>query len=277
MKRARGLIVVMLALLILSSCSQPQATEEAPTAAAVTGRVTFAGSTTVQPLAAEIGKAFNEMYPDVTLEIAAGGSSVGIRAIHDGTVDIGMASRNLSAEEAEGIEVHQVAVDVIAMVVNSANPVSDLTMDQIRGIYSGEITNWSEVGGNDAAIIVAVRETTSGTRKAFDELVLDKEEPTAPMMEKLMTAGDVAALVTQNADAIGYVGFGNFEEGLKPVMVDGVEPTEENARNGSYTLKRPLQLLTGPLTQPLAMDFIEYALSADGQQLVIDSGWIPAN
>lgn len=275
MEGRRALTLLMLILAFIG-CSRVQAIEE-PTVAVVTGRVTFAGSTTVQPLAAELGKAYNEIYPDVTLEIAAGGSSVGIKAIHDGTVDIGMASRRLSDDEAEGLEIHQVAVDVIAMVVNVNNPVTDLTMEQIRGIYSGEITNWSAVGGADADIIVAVRETTSGTRKAFDELVLDKEAPAAPRMEKLMTAGDVAALVAQEPYVIGYVGFGNFEEGLKPLNIGGIEPTEANAKAGSYVLTRPLLLLTGPLTHPLAKAFVDYALSAEGQQLVVDSGWIPAN
>jgi phosphate transport system substrate-binding protein len=242
----------------------------------VSGRITFAGSTTVQPLAAEIGQAFHEEYPDVVLDIAAGGSSVGIKAVHDGTVDVGMASRNLSTEEAEGIEVRHIAVDVIALVVNEANPVSNLAFDQLQGIYSGEITNWSEVGGVDAEIFVAVRATTSGTRKAFDELVLDDEEPSAPKLKRLMTAGDVAAYVVNNPNAIGYVGFGNFEPGLTPVHIDGVEPNEANARDGSYQLTRPLQLLAGPLTQPLGHTFIEFALSDQGQQIVADSGWIPA-
>jgi phosphate transport system substrate-binding protein len=228
-------------------------------------------------LAAELGKAFNQIYPEITLEIAAGGSGVGIQAVHDGTADIGMASRQLTDEETEGIEHHQIAVDVIAMVVNPSNPINDLTIEKLRHIYSGEITTWSELGGADVAITVAVRETTSGTRMAFDELVLDKADPAAPEMVNLMTAGDVAAFVTNNPNAIGYVGFGNLEEGLKSLKVNGVTPTEDNARDGSYALTRPLLLLTGPLSQPVAETFVEYALSAAGQHVVVDSGWIPAN
>lgn len=276
-----GLIVIMIAQIVvvgLSGCSNTQPTTE-PQAAVYDdyGEITFAGSTTVQPLAAELAHTFNAQYPNVTLDIAAGGSSVGINAIHDGAVDIGMASRKLSGDEAEGIEVHQIAVDVIAIVVNEANPVEDLTHEQLRAIYQGEITNWSEVGGEDAGIVVAIRETTSGTRKAFDELVLDKAEPTAPNMEALMTAGDVAAKISDDPNAIGYVGFGNLESGIKAIHIDGIEPTEDNARNGSYGLTRPLQLLTGPLTQPLAKTFIEYAVSEEGQAIVQESGWIPAN
>lgn len=274
-KSSRSFVVLLFLVLTFTACAN--ATPEVPTEVPVSGRITFAGSTTVQPLAAEIARAFNAAYPDVILDIAAGGSSVGIKAVHDGTVDVGMASRRLTSEEAEGIEVYQIAVDVIAMVVNAENPVDNLTSEQLRAIYSGEINHWSEVGGNDAPILVAVRETTSGTRKAFDELVLDEEEPKAPNMERLMTAGDVAAYVVENPDAIGYVGFGNFESGLKPISIDSVEPNEANARDGSYQLTRPLQLLAGPLTQPLAHTFIEFALSKDGQQVVVDSGWIPAN
>jgi phosphate transport system substrate-binding protein len=281
-KWTRTMLVLILTLPImvtwLAGCSTPEPVTE--TTAAVhdeSGQITFAGSTTVQPLAAELAQAFNTQYPNVTLDIAAGGSSVGINAIHDGTVDIGMASRKLSDAEAEGIEVHQIAVDVIAIVVNEENPIENLDYDQLRAIYRGEITNWSEVGGEDVDILVAIRETTSGTRKAFDDLVLDKEEPTAPNMAALMTAGDVAAKVSGQTNAIGYVGFGNLEAGIKAIHIDGVEPTEDNARNGSYSLTRPLQLLTGPLTQPLAKTFIDYAVSDAGQDVVQASGWIPAN
>ncbi len=270
-------VVLIVMIVIVCGCSRTEPTPVEPTAESLSGKVTFAGSTTVQPLAAALGQAFNETYPGVALDIAAGGSSVGINAIHDGTVDIGMASRSLSGEEAEGIEVHKIAVDVLAVVVHPDNPVNDLTDEQLAGIYKGEILNWKELGGPDADIIVGIRETTSGTRKAFDKLVLDGENPSAPNIETCMTNGDVAALVKDTPDAIGYVGFGYLQEGLKSVSIDGVEATQENAVNASYTLMRPLQLLTGPLTQPLAEHFIEFALSTEGQQIISDNGWISAN
>lgn len=271
-------IIAILVMVTLGACQPISGARgtATPTPVPLTGRVTFAGSTTVQPLAAELGQAFNSINPDVVLEIAAGGSSVGIQAIHDGTVDIGMVSRSLKPEEEMGIAVYQVAVDVIAVVVNNANTVSNLTMGQLRDIYMGEITNWADVGGPDADITVVVRETTSGTRKAFDELVLDDQKPLAPIMEPVMTAGDVAAFVSNNANAIGYVGFGNFEEALRPISIDGTAPTEENALSGEYPLMRPLLLLTGPLSHPLAMAYINFALSEEGQAVVAESGWIPA-
>jgi phosphate transport system substrate-binding protein len=267
-------LIVMIAAVSSVSCTQPTPTQ--PNAEPLSGKVTFAGSTTVQPLAAELGQAFNETYPGVTLDIAGGGSSVGIKAVHDGTIDIGMASRSLSEEESDGIEIHKIAVDVIAVVVHPTNPVKSLTSEELAGIYRGEIINWQVLGGPDADIVVGIRETTSGTRKAFDKLVLDGENPAAPEIRTLMTNGDVAALVKDTPDAIGYVGFGYLQEGLRAVVINGVEPTQENAMNSSYPLTRPLQLLTGPLTQPTAERFIEFALSEDGQEVVSESGWIPA-
>jgi len=270
------LITLAALVLLVAACGTAPATPQPPTPPPQSGRITFAGSTTVQPLAAKLAEAFQQQYPGVTLDIAAGGSVVGIQAIHDGAVDIGMASRKLNPDEEEGIAQHQIAVDVIAVVVNNSNPVEGLTLSQLQDIYLGEVTNWSEVGGPNQPIEVVIREKTSGTRGAFDEIVLYTQEPTAPKLQTAMTAGDVAALVAAEPDAIGYVGFGNVEPGLKLLAIDGVLPSEETAREGSYTLVRPLLLLTGPLTQPLAQTFVDYALSAEGQQVVKDSGWVAA-
>lgn len=267
---------LLIFLLILAFAACTPSTPAITTVVPLTGQITFAGSTTVQPLADKLREAFNLIHPGVTLQIAAGGSTVGIKAIHDGTVDIGMASRRLKPDEAEGIEQHQIAVDVIAAVVNDANPVEGLTLEELRDIYLGEITNWREVGGEDSPITVIVRDKNSGTRGAFDDIVLSGEEPTAPGLKKALTAGDVAAGVLDDTGAIGYVGFGNLEPGLRALSIDDVLPSEENARSGDYPLVRPLLLLTGPLTQPLAHEFITYALSAEGQGVVAEQGWVPA-
>jgi phosphate transport system substrate-binding protein len=276
LKTACGLLALLLASCGLDACNRRPATPEPTPTPIVAGQITFAGSTTLQPLAHELGEAFNERYPDVELDIAAGGSVVGIQAIHEGSVDIGMASRALEPEEAEGIEQHQVAVDVIAVVVQASSPAEKLTLEQLRDIYLGKITNWHEVGGDDLAITVVVRGKNSGTRGVFDEIVLEKQEPAAPSMHTAVTAGDMAVTVIETPGAIGYVGFGNLESGLKMVAVDGILPSEETARNGSYPLIRPLLLLTGPLTQPLAHTFIDFALSDEGQYIVEASGWVPA-
>lgn len=257
---------------ILAGCGGPP---PAPTPTPVLGRITFAGSTTVQPLAAKIGQDFNALYPEVTLEIAAGGTGVGIDAIHAGTVDIGMASRALQPAEAEGITAHPIAVDVLAVVVNAANPVGNLTTAQLRGIYLGEIVNWQDVGGPDAPITVVIRAQTSGTRGAFNEIVLDNAEPTGPALQIAITAGDMAALVAEEPYAIGYVGFGHLGVRLKVLTIDGIPPTETNARTGIYRLTRPLLLLTGPLTQPLAQTYVDFALSAEGRRIITENGWVP--
>lgn len=272
----KKLITLLFFVLLLSACTITPATAPTPTTSGLRGRLTFAGSTTIQPLAHTLGEAFQSQNPDVSLEIAAGGSVVGIESIHNGAADIGMSSRHLSDAESQGISLHPIAIDVLAIVVNPANPVSDLSLEQLRGIYLGEITNWQQVGGSNELIEVIVRETTSGTRGAFDEIVLNKQEPQAPNLRAAITAGDMAALVSQNPHAIGYVGFGNLDASLKVLSIGGILPSPESARNGAYPLIRPLLLLTGPLSQPLAQEFIKFALSPEGQTLIEQSGWIPA-
>ncbi len=270
-----NLAVVGVIGLAITGCGNSTPTP-APTATDIAGDISFAGSTTLQPLAHKIGEEFKERHPDVVLDIAAGGSVVGIEAIHDGTVDIGMTSRALKPEEAEGIEQHQVAADVIAMVVNGSNPVEDIELEQLRDIYLGKITNWSEVGGPDGPITAVVRGKNSGTRGAFDKIVLDKQEPGAPNVQTAVAASDVAAMVAEDENAIGYIGFGHFELDIKVIAIDGVMPSEDTARDGSYPVVRPLLFLTGPLSQPIAQDFINFALSEAGQQMVVDEGWVPA-
>lgn len=268
MKHISGFVLV----LALLGCQAPVAS---PAVSTLRGNLTFAGSTTVQPLVAKIGEAFNALHPDVTLDIAAGGSAVGIQAIHEGTVDVGMASRALTLEEGDGVTRYQIAVDVLAVVVNVDNPVEALTLDQLRRIYLGQIVNWRDLGGINAPITVIVRELNSGTRGAFDEMVLEKVEPAAPLLRAAITAGDMSAMVAADPYAIGYVGFGNLDTGLKAVAIDGALPTEANAQNGIYRLTRPLWLLTGPLTQPIAQEFIDFALSPTGQAVVANNGWVP--
>ncbi|MBN1485221.1 MAG: phosphate ABC transporter substrate-binding protein [Chloroflexia bacterium] len=265
-------------LLFLALCLAACGGEVEPTVGPtpVHGQLTFAGSTTVQPLAGILGEHFQGRYPEVTLDIAAGGSSVGIQAVHNGTVDIGMASRELDADEAAGIEVHRIAIDVLAVIVHPDNPLENLTRQQLQDIYLGRVSNWKQVGGDDQEIVVVIRETTSGTRGAFDNIVLGGAEPAASGLEVAITAGDVAAIVADRPAAVGYVGFGNLEENVKLVAIDGLLPSPEAAREGRYTLVRPLQLLTGPLSQPLAQLFVEFATGPEGQRVVQESGWIPA-
>jgi phosphate transport system substrate-binding protein len=187
-----------------------------------------------------------------------------------------MASRALKPDEAEGIQQYQIAIDVIAVVVHKDNPVDGLTMIQLHDIYVGNVDNWRDVGGPDLPIVVVTRAETSGTRGAFDDIVLAGQSPGARNLKIAVTAGDDAALVGGDVAAIGYVGFGNIDSRLKVLAIENATPTRETARDGTYPLKRPLLLLTGPLSQPLAQQFIDFALSAEGQKVVEDSGWLTA-
>ncbi|MBN1440015.1 MAG: phosphate ABC transporter substrate-binding protein [Anaerolineales bacterium] len=267
---------LLLPLLMFSVAScRPATVSPAPTEDPLAGRLTFAGSTTVQPLVSQLADDFRAMHPHVTMEIAAGGSAVGIQAVHDGTADIGMASRNLSPEEASGIILQKIAIDVLAIIVHPDNPVSGLTLEQLRDCYLGRITNWRELGGADMPILPVQRETSSGSRGAFDELVLEKQEASAPNLVTAVTAGDMAARVAGEPGAVGYVGFGNLDPAVKALAIGGVVPNPASAKDGSYPLIRPLFLLTGPLSQPLAQAFIDFVLGAEGQNRIQELGWIP--
>jgi phosphate transport system substrate-binding protein len=180
-------------------------------------------------------------------------------------------------EESQGIKVYTVGMDALAIVVHPDNPVNSITSAQLQDIYLGKITNWRELGGYDLAIIPIQREVSSGTRGAFDEIALEKQEPAAPALRTVITAGDVAASVSAQPAAIGYVGFGNLDSNLKTIAIDGVLPSQESIRAGTYSLFRPLSLLTGPLSQPLADEFINFVLSPEGQVYVEEFGWIPVN
>jgi phosphate transport system substrate-binding protein len=291
-----SLVLVLVLSLFLIGCEEEATTTEAPPAAgqpdagqpdpgqpggepggvAPAVRLTFAGSTTVQPLAQKLGDVYQQRNPNVELEIGAGGSRVGIEAVQNGTADIGMASRDLKEEEkTPGMGIHQIAVDVLAIIVNPANPVSQLSHEQLQNIYLGNITNWSELGGPDQPIEVVIREVTSGTRGAFDEIVLDDAEPVASATTQV-TAGEVHTYVAEKVQAIGYVGFGHVGgDEVKVLSIDGVAPSPQSAMDGTYKLKRPLQLLTGPLSRPQAQSFVDFALSPEGQQVVVEDGWVP--
>lgn len=285
--------VLLLVLALLTACSGTPAAEapaepaEEPTEEVATtdgavgddisGELDIAGSTTVQPLVELLAETYGEQFPNVELNIDAGGSGVGIQAVQNGDVDIGMSSRSVKPEELlEGMETHQIAIDVLAVIVHPTNPVADITTEQLQAIYLGEITNWSELGGNDEPILPVVREVTSGTRGAFDEVALGEAELDESILDVQVTASEVEARVASTPSAIGYVGFGHiFENEINVLQIDGVSPSPETALNNTYLLQRPLLLLTGPLTRDLAFTFVDYALSEEGQQVVAEEGWVP--
>ncbi|NJL06017.1 MAG: phosphate ABC transporter substrate-binding protein [Chloroflexaceae bacterium] len=260
-----------------TSAPDAAADTSAPDAAELRGTIEIVGSTTVIPLVEQLREAFIQQYPGITVNVGAGGSVVGIEAVQDGRTDIGMSSRRLKPEEIlDGMQLHPIALDVLAIIVHPSNPVEGITKEELQGIFKGEITNWSEVGGADQEILPVVREITSGTRGAFDDVALDGQEPTTNA-DVQITASEVEAKVASTENAIGYIGFGHIVQNeIRVITIDDVEPSPDSAKDGSYPLLRPLLLLTGPLSRDIANVFIEFSLSAEGQQIVVDDGWVPA-
>ena len=243
---------------------QPSPTNATP----LSGTITEAGSTTVQPLAELIGASFMSKTPGVTVVIQGGGSGVGFASAVNGTVDIGALSRELTAEESAQVVEHVIARDGIAIVAAPGQTVSNLTIDQIRDIFSGEITNWSEVGGADKAIHVVSREEGSGTRAAFEELVMGKEAKIAASAILQSSNGAIRTTVSGDPDAIAYLSFGYVDSSIKSLSVNGVAGTLDNVNNGTYPIVRPLLFVTKAQPTGLVKAFLDYCLSAEGQAIV---------
>ncbi|MEZ0536352.1 phosphate ABC transporter substrate-binding protein [Caldicellulosiruptoraceae bacterium PP1] len=228
--------------------------------------ITIAGSTSVQPLADELAKSYMDKNPQVQIQVQGGGSSVGIKSAKDGIADIGTSSRELKADE-KGLHQYEIAIDGIAIVVHPDNKINNLTVSQIRDIYTGKITNWKELGGNDAKITVVTREEGSGTRGAFEELVMDKK----PIIDSAVVqpaTGSVKQTVSQDKNAIGYISVGVLDNSIKVVSVENVMPTEENIKNKIYKIQRPFLFLTNKEPSGVVKDFIDFALSSEGQSIV---------
>jgi phosphate transport system substrate-binding protein len=242
----------------------------------LSGTVTVAGSTTVQPLAELLAGEFMGHNPDVEVTISGGGTSVGITSVNNGTVDIGAASRDLKSGEPELVE-HLLARDGIAIVVAPGNAVTALTRAQVRDIYGGVVTNWKGVGGPDHAIDVVVRESGSGTRAAFEEMVMAKPEPAVAVVSTALeqnSNGGVKQVVGGDPHAIGFISFGYVDSTVRALSIDGVEATDDNAKSGTYPIVRPLYFLTKGEPEGLVKEFIEFCLSDEGQAIVADEGYI---
>jgi len=244
--------------------------------------VTISGSTTVLPIAAAVAEAYMAKHPDVDVKVSGGGSGAGISAIGKGAVDIGMASRELSADEKatySKLVPTAVAKDGIAIIVNPENKVDSLTLSQIKDIYTGNDKSWNDVGGEQAEFSIVGRDSASGTREFFSNEVLKKADFTPFMVEK-NSNGAVQQLVSQTPNAIGYVGMG-FEDGVKVISldVDGkmLKPTLATVKSKEYPLSRELYFITNGEPSGETKDFIDFLLSADGQKIVEEQGFVSLN
>lgn len=243
-----------------------------------TGTVSVVGSTTVQPVAQSIADEFASVEPGISVEVQGVGSSAGIKAAIDGTADIGASSRELKEEEkSTGITEHVLAYDGIAVVVNKENPVKDLDSETVKKIFEGEITDWSEVGGNDEDIIVISRESGSGTRDAFEEMMELTEEvdgATVPTLREdaLICEGNgsVKASVASKTNAIAYLSLGYIDDTMNTVSIDGVVPSVETVKSGEYKISRPLLLVTKGEISEAAQKYLDYCLD-EGQTIVSES------
>jgi len=238
-------------------------------------RIEIAGSTSVQPVADKLAQAYMEKHPNVKINVQGGGSGLGIRSVSQGIIDIGTSSKGLNSNESEGLNQYLIAKDGILIVVNEENPVEDLNISQIRDIYSGNITNWKDVGGNDANINVITREDGSGTRSVFEKIVMGSTEIKGDAIV-LTSTESIAQTVKADPNAIGYMSITGFNGDLKALKVDGVYPTEETIANGSYPIQNPFLFLTKGEPKGVVLDFINFCLSQEGQKIVKTEKVIPA-
>ena len=293
MKKVISIALIAMLVVAMAGCSQSQ---PAPTAApaetpaqttaapqteapaALSGTVATDGSTSMEKVIGALGEAFMEANSGVNFTYNPTGSGSGITAVSEGRCDIGLSSRALKdSEVASGLVGTVLAYDGIAVIVNPANTVEDLDIETIAKIYTGEITNWSEVGGADAEIVLVGREAGSGTRSGFEELTETADK--CKYRQELTSTGDVITAVAQNPDAIGYASLASVKDSVKALKVAGVTPSEETVKDGTYLIQRPFVLVTkeGVELSPVAQAFFDYATKGQANDIITASGVVPAN
>lgn len=242
------------------------------------GSVTTDGSTSMKSVIGILGEVFEENNKGVTFTYNPTGSGTGIQAVLEGRCDIGLSSRDLKDSEKEsGLTGTVLAYDGIAVIVNPENPVTDLTIEQIAAVYTGEITNWSELGGADGEIVLIGREANSGTRDGFESIT--GTEDLCQYRQELTSTGDVITAVASNPNAIGYASLASVKDTVKAISVDGVVPSEETVKDGSYAVQRPFVLVTktGAELSETAQAFFDFATSAEAGEYISSAGVVPAN
>lgn len=244
----------------------------------MSGTVSTDGSTSMEKVITALGEAFENQNSGVTFTYNPTGSGTGIQAVLDGVCDIGLSSRNLKDEEAAGgLKATVLALDGIAVVVHPDNPVADLDVDTIAKLYTGEIGNWKDVGGNDAPVVLIGREAGSGTRDGFESITKTAEK--CQYRQELTSTGDVITAVSQNPDAIGYASLSSVKDSVKALSVGGIAPSEETVKDGSYQIQRPFVLVTkeGVQLSDAAQAFFDFATSPDASELIANAGAVSVN
>ena len=255
------------------AASAPAATA-APAATDLSGKVTTGGSTSMEKVIGALQEAFMEQNSGVDVTYDPTGSGAGITGAQEGSLDIGLSSRALKDGET-GVSATVIALDGIGIIVNNANTVEDLTTDQIAAIATGEVTNWKEVGGPDAEIVMIGREAGSGTRDGFESIL--KVSDKCKYAQELTATGAVIAAVQANENAIGYASLAALDDSVKALKVNGIACTEETVKDGSYTVQRPFVFVTkdGAQQTPAVKAFIDFATSADAASLISNAGAVP--
>lgn len=249
---------------------------EASSAAAeeLSGTLSMNGSTSMEKVIKAVNGAFMEKNKGVTVNLNLTGSGTGIQEASEGKCDIGNSSRKLKDEEAEKLDATVVGLDGIALVVNPANKLEDITLQDLAKVYSGEITNWKELGGDDKSIVVIGREDGSGTRDGFESIVMGDKEP--KYAQELESTGSVINAVATTDGAIGYASLANVDETVKALKIGGIEATEENVKSGAYEVQRPFICATlKGSDNKLVKAYLDFILSEEGQALVLAQGAVP--
>ena len=275
MKKIISLMVVAVLLVAaLTGCGTTN-TDTQKDNGQLTGTVATDGSTSMEKVIGFLSEAYMEENNGVKVTYNPTGSGSGIKAVQAGSCDIGLASRDLKPEEATDLKGTVVAIDGIAMIVNKENPVKDLTIEQIAALYKGEITNWSEVGGADAPVVLIGREAASGTRDGF-ESITDTEDA-CKYTQELTSTGDVVQTVSSNPNAIGYASLASVKDTVKLISVEGVTPSTETIQNGSYKIQRNFVMVTKKNAElsPAAKSFFDFATSSAADEWIIEAGAVP--
>ncbi len=263
-KMKKEIMVISICMLFLMGCISER--NKAKT-------ISIAGSTTVQPISDGLAEAFMEKY-DINVTIQGGGSGTGIKMVGEGTVDIGASSREVKEDEKEkyNIKIYPIAIDGLAIIVHPSNKIENLSIEQLKRIFAGEIENWKELGGEDKEIVLVVRAEGSGTRDFFEEKVMREFSLSRKALQK-PSNGAVKATIASNENAIGYIGAGYIDDYVKAVRIEGIYPDPENIRSGEYELSRKLCYITKKESEDLRK-FMDFVLSDEGQDIVETLGFI---